>query len=276
MDQVVTTANQQGWEAELELGFVHNGSKTVLKKRRHKGPLTVQRPFYPEDGLCHVYLLHPPGGVVAGDKLTIDVSVADNASTLITTPGAAKFYRSSGGQAIQNINLSVAQQASLEWLPQEAIVFQEKKLSSKLDIKLEPEARFLGWEIVVLGRPAADERFDTGEAILNWRIFRDNQPLFLEKMQLDHLALSANWGLNQCSSCGTMIATGATEANLTAIRELIADEQDKAVTLMDDLLICRARSDKTEVVRTFFEQVRALIRQDIVRQAMYTPRIWAT
>ncbi len=276
MDQIIKADNKSGWEAELTLGFINNGSKTVLKKRRHKGPLTVQRPFYPEDGLCHVYLLHPPGGVVAGDKLMIDVSVADNASTLITTPGAAKFYRSSGGQAIQNINLSVAQQASLEWLPQEAIVFQGARLSSKLDIKLEPEARFLGWEIVVLGRPAADERFDTGEAILNWRIFRDNQPLFLEKMQLDHLALSANWGLNQCSSCGTMIATGATEANLTAIRELIADEQDKAVTLMDDLLICRARSDKTEVVRTFFEQVRALIRQDIVRQAMYTPRIWAT
>ncbi len=84
---------QQGWAAELHLGFVRKESKTLVAHRRHRGQLTVQRPFYTEGGLCQVYILHPPSGVVAGDKLLIDVQVANGAEALITTPAAGKFYQ---------------------------------------------------------------------------------------------------------------------------------------------------------------------------------------
>ena len=45
------------------------------RERRHEGPFCIQRPFYPGDGACHVYLLHPPGGLAAGDELDLDVDV---------------------------------------------------------------------------------------------------------------------------------------------------------------------------------------------------------
>ena len=60
--------SEQGWSAELELGFAVVAGRTALVHNRHVGPLTVQRPFYPEGELAHVYLLHPPGGIVAGDR----------------------------------------------------------------------------------------------------------------------------------------------------------------------------------------------------------------
>jgi len=72
----------QGWQAYLTLGFAHNHGKTILAHRRHSGPLTVQRPFYPEGNVCHVYLLHPPGGVVAGDRLVIDINAATGSAGL--------------------------------------------------------------------------------------------------------------------------------------------------------------------------------------------------
>ncbi len=53
-----------GWKANLSLEFKATALRTVISKREHKGPLAIQRPFYPEDDVCHVYLLHPPGGVV--------------------------------------------------------------------------------------------------------------------------------------------------------------------------------------------------------------------
>ena len=91
---------EKGWKAQLELEFAKQGEKTLLVKRRQFGPLTVQRPFYPEGDVCHVYLLHPPGGIVGGDHLHFSIQARENAHALITTPAAGTFYRSSGKQAI--------------------------------------------------------------------------------------------------------------------------------------------------------------------------------
>jgi urease accessory protein len=107
-----------GWQARLELGLAQWAGRTVLAHKRHFGPLTVQRPFYPEGGPCHIYLLHPPGGVVGGDRLEIAVEVGEGAHALITTPGATKFYRSAGPRAHQIQHLSVAGGGVLEWFPQ--------------------------------------------------------------------------------------------------------------------------------------------------------------
>ena len=268
--------NKQGWKAELKLGFVYSANKTTLPHRSHFGPLRVQRPFYPEGDVCHVYLLHPPGGVVAGDQLSIEVNVDKQAQALITTPGAAKFYRSTGEQAFQTVSLKVSDGATLEWLPQETIIFEGANIISNVKVELASSARFIGWEILVLGRPAAGESFTQGQAILQWQIFRDGEPLFLEKMRLDSEAFLARWGLNGCSSFGTLFANGATASNLEAVRNLIADTPGRGVTLIDDLLICRASDNKTQLIRHFFEKVRSLIRSDIVQQQPYTPRIWAT
>jgi hypothetical protein len=90
-----------GWQASLELGLSPWHGRTALTYRRQRGPLSVQRPFYPEGDVCHLYLLHPPGGVVGGDGLEIQVNLEADARALVTTPGATKFYRSAGDRAHQ-------------------------------------------------------------------------------------------------------------------------------------------------------------------------------
>ena len=142
------TLPAQGWQAKLELGFAHQHGKTVLAHRRHVGPLTVQRPFYPEGDVCHVYLLHPPGGVVAGDCLTIDINAATDSAALVTTPAAGKFYRSDGKLARQQVSLTVAANATLEWLPQETIIYEGAQVASEMRLELAAGARFIGWEIL--------------------------------------------------------------------------------------------------------------------------------
>ena len=130
------------WRAHLELRFERRQKSTVLTHRKHVGPLLVQRPFYPEqDGTCHVYLVHPPGGVVGGDELRIDVDVRESSQCLITTPAASKFYRSSGQVAEQTANLSVAPTGRLEWLPQETILFEGAKVTQAATVSLADEAR---------------------------------------------------------------------------------------------------------------------------------------
>ena len=72
----------------------HCSYDTQLTKTKRCGPLIIQKAFYPEGRDCaHLYLLHPPAGIVSGDELRVGIDVQQNAHTLITTPGAKRFYR---------------------------------------------------------------------------------------------------------------------------------------------------------------------------------------
>ncbi|HEY5717834.1 MAG TPA: urease accessory protein UreD, partial [Motiliproteus sp.] len=70
------------WRARLNLGFEQRHGRTALPHLAHEGPLRVQRPFYPEGTVCHVYLLHPPGGLVSGDQLSINAELAAHSHAL--------------------------------------------------------------------------------------------------------------------------------------------------------------------------------------------------
>ena len=117
-----------GWGAKLHLNFIEKDKKTVIKQRTHHGPLHVQKLFYPEEnGACHVYLLHPPGGVVGGDHFDVKIDVNLSAKVLVTTPAACKFYRSGGATAYQKQSIKVATHGALEWFPSENIFFSGVK-----------------------------------------------------------------------------------------------------------------------------------------------------
>jgi urease accessory protein len=153
-------AETGGWRAELSLGFTAEPDEegrrgaagsaapaTRLTSRAHRGPLVVQRPFYPEGpGVPHVYVLHPPGGVVGGDSLRVEVSVGPRAHALVTTPAATKVYRTRGPRATQVQRLTVAAHAALEWLPQETILHDGAAIDLDTTVVLADGARFIGLE----------------------------------------------------------------------------------------------------------------------------------
>jgi urease accessory protein len=272
----IAMTTSEGWQATLDLCFSQRSDKTVLSRREHRGPLTVQRPFYPEGDICHVYLLHPPGGVVGGDDLSINISGESGSCALITTPAAGKFYRSEGLWAKQAININIVDDAAVEWLPQETIIYQGAQLKSKMAVNLSGTGRFIGWEMLALGRPASGEGFDAGAVYLDWQIHSDNKPVLIERLRLDQAAFKARWGLQGLSACGALFAKPANRNTLEAVQALIANVPHRGVTLIDDLLICRALDQRCDKLRIFFEQVYAVIRPNVVGKTICQPRIWAT
>jgi urease accessory protein len=273
-ESVSKTTN--GWQAWLQLHFAQRFDRTALIQRAHRGPLTVQRPFYPEGDTCHVYLLHPPGGVVGGDDLSITIRSESGSRALITTPAAGKFYRSEGLWAKQTIDINIADEAAVEWLPQETIIYQGAQLQSKMAVNLSGTARFIGWEMLAMGRPASGEGFDAGAVDLNWHIVADGKPVFIERLRLDAVACKAKWGLQGLSACGTLYAKPANRNTLDAVQTLIAGMPHRGVTLIDDLLICRALDLRCDRLRAFFEKVYAVIRPEIANKTICLPRVWAT
>ena len=174
------------WQAELRLGFammpLTSGERTVLRENRHRGPLRVQKALYPEgDGVCQAIVLHPPSGIAGGDQLTISATVETGAHAQLTTPGAGKWYRSGGADASQRIELTVSEGATLEWLPQETIVFDGARARMETRVALAADSRFIGWDILCLGRAAAGERFEKGRFDLFFRVDRANVPLWIER-----------------------------------------------------------------------------------------------
>jgi urease accessory protein len=274
-------AARLGWQARLELGFTRMGSRTVLDERRHWGPLQVQRPFYPEaDGACHVYILHPPGGVVGGDELEVRVEVRQGADALLTTPAASKFYRSAGAVARQVQTLRVAEDAALEWLPQETIVYDGARLQSATRVELQGSARFIGWEILCLGRPAAGERFAHGDCRQAFELWRDGVPLYLEHGRYDGGSelLQAAWGLQGQPVMGTMVGTVQQAGLAEAVRVAVNAEDGElcGVSQLEEVLVCRCLGLSAARAKLLFMRAWAVLRPAVLGKPSCPPRVWNT
>ena len=272
-----------GWRAELHLRCEQragpSGPRTVLARKHQLGPLTVQRAFYPEGATCHLYPLHPPGGIVGGDALDLRLDVAGDAHALVTTPGATKLYRSAGPRAEQTQSLTVARGGVLEWLPQPTILFRGARVQTRTEVRLGAEASFIGWDILSLGRPANGERFCPGALDAAWALHRETRPLLLERLRVDDCAdLVRPTGLRGQPVVGSFVAAGFPAGQIDAARGTVAQAHTGlfGVTLVDDLLVVRALGGSTEAVWALFCALWAQVRPAVVGRVACPPRIWRT
>jgi len=193
------------WLATLTLDFAAKDGRSYLAKRQHNGPLVIQKTLYPEgDALCHGIIIHPPGGVAGGDELILNVNVQTNASALLTTPGAGKWYKANGAAASQHLQFDLAEKSSLEWLPQENILFDDSIVNFSADINLGQEACYAGWEILCFGRQAKGESWLTGKLNQKLVIKRADKTIWQESAYLqanDRFFSFSNWFGRQCCEC---------------------------------------------------------------------------
>lgn len=262
-----------GWKANLFLGFEKRAFKTVLSEKRFDGPLVVQKALYPEgDTVCHAIVVHPPAGIAGGDELALEVETGKDTSVLLTTPGAGKWYRSAGPWAKQSLRFDV--QGTVEWLPRETIVFNGALASLECRIDLEKDAKYLGWEVLCLGRSGSGERFDKGQIRIDTRIAREGKLLWLERGRIEGggRLMASPAGLAGHSVFGTFVAT-VSEMD----KDLLARcRESVAVTLLPGLLIARYLGDSGEEAMQSFTRLWTLLRPSVAGREAIQPRIWST
>ncbi|MFO7995316.1 MAG: urease accessory protein UreD [Marinobacter sp.] len=276
------------WAATLSLGFEARQEReqtvTRMTRIRHQGPLRVQRPFYPEGktGCCHVYLLHPPGGLVSGDSLGIDVSVGAGAHSLVTTPAAAKLYKadSNGVAWQQHTKLNVEEGGTLEYLPQEILAFNGSKGEQTTTIDLEAGAKCIGWEVLALGRPVGNLPFVTGHLEQRFRLNQNGKPLWLERQILDptHARFKGKWGQGGATVQATLWVVGLEdEADaIEAIREQLPASNRWAITRRRGVVLLRYLGNERNEAWDVCQRAWELLRPLLTGCSAVIPRIWLT
>ncbi|MNR76034.1 Urease accessory protein UreD [compost metagenome] len=273
-------------QARLSLAFTDDAGTTRLTERSHFGPLRVQKPLYPEHpAVCHAIIVHPPGGVVGGDQLTINARVGDRAHALLTTPGAGKWYRANGHVSQQQVTLEVGADAALEWLPQETIFFNHADVRLEHNVTLAADARYIGGEILCFGRTASGESFESGRLTQRTSIRRGGKLVWFEQGSLQagggSSSMSSPLALAGYTVCATLIAVGKTMNGsfLTELRDESAELAQggrSGATQMKQVLVARYLGHSSEVARLWMTRAWQRIRPELMQREAVIPRIWNT
>ncbi len=277
MNAVVT--GSKNWQAYLELEFRAGEEKTHLVPVKRYGPLSVQRAFYPENDLCHTYLLHPPGGVVGGDRLDLNVHCAQGSASLITMPGANKFYHSAGQVADVHQSMEIDQNASFEFLPQENIYFPGARVNSTTKLSIATGSQVILWEKHCFGRPANHEQFSTGQVITRLDLVHEEDLLFTETQRVDSEEIRRASGFRGNPVMGNLLVTSdrLDKTLVERCREARPESGLSGVTRAHErLLLIRCICQGTRELNAYFVDLWKLIRPRLLQRQPTAPRIWNT
>jgi len=281
------------WHAQLQLDYTQTGADAgssaplrTVARHTHTGPLRILQSLYPEgDAICHNVLVHPPGGLVGGDVLELDVQASGQAHGLLTTPGASRFYRSAGELALQDTRIRLRDAARLEWLPAEAIYYDACQAENRLRIELAPDASLMGWDVAALGLPHAGLPFASGTVLQHIEI----PGLWLERGRMDAadtrllhspLGLAGHNCIATLFFCsGSPLGRARQNAALDAARACIDTHplaaSAGATSPNPQVVVVRVLAPQVEAAMELLRAIRVAWRAELWQLGSGVPRIWA-
>lgn len=275
------------WHARLDVDYRRqHGTGRTLADFRHQGPLRILKSLYPEGaGVCHNVLIHPPGGLVGGDRLDIRIHLDERAHGMFTTPGATRFYRSLGDVAVQDTRIVAAPGARMEWLPMETLCYDGCIAENRLSMQLGEDAQALGWDVVALGLPQSRLPFLHGRLTQHTEL----TDIWLDRGCVDagdSVLMDGPLGLagHRCMASlwlasGTPFSPLQREQALDAARSLIDSSPLRfstgATSPHPQIVLVRTLAPLVEPAMQLLRDIRNAWRSECWKQPVHAPRIWA-
>ena len=256
---------------EIRATFAAHGSRTRVGRLYETGGLRLRFPKSAD--MCEAVIVNTSGGVVGGDSARLSFEAGAGAHVLLTTQSAEKLYRSDGAQARMDVALTLRENATLDWLPQEAILFDRANFARKLDVDMAADARLTLCESVVFGRLAMGETCVAGAFRDRWRVRRTGKLVFAEDTRLDGApaALLARpaIGAGARALATLLLVAPDAEARLEDCRAALADSGcDAGASAFNGLLTARLASPSPEHLRA---TILSLFSRLLGRAV---PRVW--
>lgn len=287
---------QSGWPARLDLRFETTADgATRLAHNRHSGPLRLLKALASGDGRrLEAVIVHPPGGLVGGDSLSIALDLRADARVLATTPGQQKWYRSDS-PATACTRITLAAGACLEWLPQPAILFDRTQASQTLVVDMDAAACCTGWAVLVRGRAAMGEHFASGQVDQTLAISVARRLMWQERLHVaadDRIFASPlGWAGRRMAASVWCCAPALAADRLRELRDRwraqldgwVADGADRpggvrggATIAADGLLLAKILADDSEQLMALCQALWRTARLALEGNEGSVPRIWRT
>ena len=150
-------ATRVGHDGALRLSLERRSTSTVVARCGYTLPLQVLAPLALDDPAAVVSILNPTGGLVGGDRLTIDVDAGAGAHAVLTTPSATRVYRTDGDPTTQTVRLRLGPRAVVEWVPDQTIPFAGSAYRQAIDVEMDETAGLILVDAFSAGRIARGE-----------------------------------------------------------------------------------------------------------------------
>ena len=273
------------WHAHLRLDYQLQAGRCVARFE-HDGPLRILQSLYPEgDAIAHNVVVHPPGGLVGGDTLEVAVHARGGSHGLVTTPGATRFYRSDGEEALQRTRIVVDDGARIEWLPLEAICHSGCIAANHVSLHLAPGGEVMGWDVTALGLPASGQPFVQGSLLQHIEL----EGAWLERGRIaanDTALMDGPLGLasNRCTAtlffaAGADISRARRDGILDAARAVIDTHElrdtSAATAPGPRVIVVRVLAPLVEPAMQLLKLVRDAWRPQAWNLPATRPRTWA-
>jgi urease accessory protein len=256
------------------LRFTVARGETRLADLYQASPMRILFPT-PEPGQAPLAaLVNTAGGLAGGDAVDLVVALGPGAQACISTPSAEKIYRSLGPETRIDARLDVAPGATLEWIPQETILFDGARLSRRIEVDVAPDARLLMAEMLVFGRHARGETLRSGELLDAWRLRRGGRLLWADGLALAgdiRARLDSPFGFAGAEACATLLLCA--DQPLTDARDALRDAGAAATILRPGLMLVRWLGGAS-VVRDGLGLAIRQVRQRLFGLPPVLPRLW--
>ena len=212
---------------------LHFGAGGVVRLRE-QGSAKIRIPPKSNEAI----LINTAGGLAGGDEVWVDLGVESGAKLCVTSQSAERVYRTIGPSASVHLEISVAAQGNLQWLPRETILFDGSSLDRTINVKLATSARFLGLESVVFGREHSGETISALKYSENWRIEREAKLCHAERFVSDGALPRSKATLANAGAIATLILVDKNVENM-AERVLPAIGKNGGVSAWNGKMVAR-------------------------------------
>lgn len=256
---------------ESRVVFALRDGATRLADLYQRDPCRVLFPD-PEPGdPPQAVLVTTSGGIAGGDVLRMAIEVGAGGHAVVATQAAEKIYRAAltSDPCTIDVTLDVGASATLDWLPQETIVFEGAQLKRRTVAQVGAGGSLLACEMVVLGRAASGERFTGGLLLDSWSVRRGGKLVWTDTLKVEG-ETPAGAGFGVANALATVIGVwDDPQPSFEKARGLLesADKVRAGVTLVNGVMVVRLLGEATVVRDATMRFLRDFRGQRL-------PRVW--